>query len=207
MIERLKREIGFIYLQRTGGLTPPTTEPTMDPEGISRFKFELGRAKSYLEFGSGGTTLLADRKRISTVSVESDRFYAAKVASKLCGDTVEQLVVNLGINLEWGYPLRHTPKKGKKYASAPFLTDYKIADFILVDGRYRVACALESAKRAYDEGRQATLMFDDYSPRPEYHQIEAHLGSPEINGRSAIFRIGLKDIPISAIEAAYDDYR
>lgn len=196
----------FLYLQRVKGFDPPGDEPFMDPEGAARFKVELAKATRYLEFGSGGTTVIADRAGIETISVENDRFYARAVASRLAGGRVRQIVIDNGLTREWGFPLFPAPYKAEVYVGAPF-GRYPFPDFILVDGRYRVACALESARQAQLRGLVATLMFDDYLERPHYHAVEQHLGTPEMAGRAALFRIGSQVLPRAAVVDALRDSR
>lgn len=205
MFQTLRRLPAFLYHQRVKGFDPPGDEPWMDPEGAERFKHELSRCKRYVEFGSGGTTVLAERLGIPSISVESDRFYARAVASRLSSGCVEQIVVDLGLTGEWGTPLFNTPAKGRRYAEAPW--GGKFPDFILVDGRYRVACALESARRAYEEHCKATLLFDDYCTRPHYHVVERTLGKPEVAGRVAVFQIGRDPVLRETVEAMFSDRR
>ena len=178
----------------------------MDSERADRFKQELARARSYLEYGSGATTVLADRAGIEAVSVENDRFYAKAVAAELDGDRVRQIVVSTGLTREWGFALFPTIRKARAYVDAPFPSE-QFPDFILVDGRYRLACALACARRANLAGQSATLMFDDYVLRTEYHSVEDYLGVPELAGRAAIFRIGSRSVPLPAIEEALRDQR
>lgn len=196
----------FLYVQRVQGFDPPGDEPFMDPPGVERFKRELVKAAAYVEFGSGGTTVLADKAGIPSVSVESDRFYARAVAARLTGGNVRQVVVDLGLTREWGTPIFSTPAKAMKYVSAPF-GDGPFPDFVLVDGRYRVACALEAARRAQLAGRGATLMFDDYGLRSHYHAVEQFLGTPDMVGRAAFFRIGERPIPQEAVAGFLHDKR
>lgn len=196
----------FLYHQRIRGFDPPSDEPFMDPEGSARFKSELAKATRYLEFGSGGTTVLADRAGIDTISVENDRFYARAVASQLSGDTVTQIVVNTGATREWGFPLRADQQRAWDYISAASKA-FPLPDFILIDGRWRVACALERARLSHVCRHPATLMFDDYAGRPHYHSVEAHLGKPEMAGRAAIFLIGEQAIDETAAWNATDDPR
>ena len=206
MLSKARDLARFLYLQRVKGFAPPGDEPFMDPEGAARFKQELSRAGRYVEFGSGGTTVLADRAGIESVSIENDRFYARSVASRLQGNGVRQTVVSMGLNREWGFPLFPSPDKAWTYVSAPFGGD-PFPDFILVDGRYRVACALESARQAKQRRRSATLMFDDYGLRPHYHCVEEYLGAPEMAGRTALFQIGSQTVPSAAVKKALEDCR
>lgn len=196
----------FLYAQRIRGFDPPGDEPLMDPPGVERFKRELMRATSYVEFGSGGSTVLADRAGIPSISIESDRFYARVVASRLRGNNVRQIAVDMGLTGEWGSPIFSTPEKARRYVSAPFGSDL-FPDFVLVDGRYRMACALETARRANLAGKDVMLMLDDYGGRPHYHEVERHLGAPEMAGRTAIFRVGKQIISQEAVDAALLDKR
>lgn len=206
MVNKLRRALeiaAFLHTQRIRGFDPPGDEPFMDQESIDRFRQELARASGYLEFGSGGSTVLADQSGVPGVSVESDRFYARAVATRLTGK-IEQICVPAGITKEWGMPLFPSAIKGRRYTDAGFGRS-EFPDFILVDGRWRRACALRSAHEAHKRGKQATLMIDDYLHRPGYRRVEVLLGEPEMVGRSAIFRIGSRSIPSAAIDEALDD--
>lgn len=194
----------FIYLQRITGFAPPGDEPFMDAQGIARFKREVARARGYVEFGSGGSTVVVDRSGIPAVSVENDPYYAKAVASRLGQGSVRQVVTSMGITREWGFPLFPSKWAAWRYVTAPW-GGGPFPDFILVDGRYRVACALESARRARLAGATATLMFDDYAERPHYHVVEDYLGKPELDGRAAIFRIGDADIPETVVQRWLQD--
>lgn len=204
-LAELRELPAFIYLQRIKGFEPPGDEPWMDPPGAARFKLELAKATVYVEFGSGATTVLADRAGIPAISVESDRYYARVVAKRLTG-SVEQIVVPLGLTGPWGSPLRSTLLKGMTYAQAPYDRGL-IPDFILVDGRYRAACALIAANQAAVWGRHVTLMFDDYADRPWYHFIEEYLDPPERVGRAAIFKLSGRQVEPDVIEVACRDKR
>lgn len=194
----------FLYLQRFKGFPPPSDEPYMPSAEVTRFKDEIGRARYYVEFGSGGSTVYASRLGVKTISVENDKFYARAVSQKLYGKTVTQVVANMGITREWGMPLFPRVCNARRYVMAPWDTEC-FPDFILVDGRYRVACALESARRAHACNASAILMFDDYSMRPYYHIVEEYLGSPQLVGRAAIFQIGAQIVPPAVVEKWLED--
>ena len=200
--DKLKSLIGlarFLYVQRVRGFSPPGDEPLMDSAGVARFRSEVTRATRYVEFGSGGSTVMVDRLGIPAVSVENDRFYAKAVATRLGQGRVRQVVIPMGLTREWGFPLRPSPSAAARYVSAPW-EDGVFPDLILVDGRYRIACALESARRAFAAGARPLLMFDDYVPRPHYRVVEDHLGTPELDGRAALFRLGAADVPAGVVE-------
>ena len=178
------------------GFEPPNG-PLLDPETLRWLTAELGRTELYLEFGCGGTTVLANSLQVHTVSVESDAFYAQAVLRALPHPRYTQIVTpNMGMTGAWGMPLFFSRLKGGRYIDAPFsvLSD-NFPDLIFVDGRYRVGCALESARRAFRASRNARLLLDDYALRKEYHAVESYLGSPTRIGRSALFLVGTHDIP------------
>ncbi|MFM6950721.1 MAG: hypothetical protein ACKOW1_06855 [Novosphingobium sp.] len=117
-----------------------------------------------------------------------------------------QRVIRMGLTQAWGVPLFPKPRRAKAYVTAPWdLTPFP--DLILIDGRYRVACALEAARRAHASGATATLMFDDYATRPHYHPVERLLGSPEPAGRVALFRIGTAAVTEADVEPWLQDWR
>ena len=196
----------FIYTQRVTGFSAPGNVPFMPDEDVDLFKKEIAKANHYVEFGSGGSPVYASRLNVYTISVENDRFYADTVAKQLQGHNVRQIVRGMGIAGEWGMPVFPSARKARSYVTAPWEED-SFPQFILVDGRYRVACALESARRAHLAGASATLMLDDYTVRPFYHEIEKHLGVPQIGERAAIFRIGNQKITESDIEIWLKDPR
>lgn len=190
----------FFYVQRVRGFTPPS-RPHLDDQTIKWLSNELRATKLFLEFGCGGSTLLADKMAIPTMSVESDPFYAATVRSVLTHpETTQIIALDLGITREWGMPVFFSSKKGMRYASAPFrLLGSQAPDLILIDGRYRVACALRSAAHVVSVGSNSKMLVDDYVGRPAYHILEEFLGAPTMVGRAAIFSTGSRQIPTEAI--------
>ena len=71
---------------------------------------------------------------------------------------------------EWGWPLQPpAPVVAWRYWGAPWVAMPQ-ADFVLVDGRYRVACALAAHARLAPGGH---LAVHDFWPRPVYQQALA----------------------------------
>ena len=103
-------------------------------------------------------------------------------------------------------PILGKARKGPRYVHAPFdqLKD-AFPDLIFVDGRYRVACVLESARKAAEAHCKATVLLDDYESRPNYHVLEKHLGKPERIGRAASFMIGERSIPEDTVLSHIDN--
>lgn len=203
----------FLYQQRVAGFSVPA-EPQFDPPSTLLFFELLDQARGYLEFGAGGSTFAAARRGIETLSIESDPWFAAAVRQGLpAGARSRVLAAPIGFTREWGYPVfkRPTParlRRWRRYIEMPFEELARgggFPDLILVDGRFRRACALESARQAHLAGRTATLFFDDYAERTPYHAVEHYLGAPRMAGRAAVFRLGAAAIPQAAIEEAIRD--
>jgi len=207
-LRKVSALVRFLYVQRIKGFDPPGA-PLLDEESAAWLAERLKSTKLYLEFGSGGSTLLANRLGVPSITVESDRFYAATVR-KVLQNPEKALILtpDMGLTGEWGMPVFGKERKGPRYVSAPFgeLTD-GFPDLIFVDGRYRVACVLESARQAAQAHRAATVLMDDYEYRPHYHVLEQHLGKPGRVGRGATFSIGDRPIPDEVVSSHLTDPR
>jgi hypothetical protein len=198
----------FLYVQRIRGFDPPE-RPLLDDESGAWLAERLKSTKLFLEFGSGGSTVLANRLGVPSVTVESDPFYAATVRKVLPSPGKARIVTpRMGVTGEWGMPVLGKGRKGLRYVSAPFgQLKGSFPDLIFVDGRYRVACVLESARQAAVAHRTATVLLDDYVYRPHYHVLEQHLGTPERVGRDAIFFVGDRPIKEESVRSYLSDPR
>lgn len=207
-LREAREGLRFFYVQRVRGFEVPT-RPHLDPDTAEWFERRLRRTKLFLEFGSGGSTVLANALAVPSITVESDRFYGAAVRNAIInGDLTRIVIPKMGITGPWGMPMFFRRAKGPRYVTAPFeLIDETYPDFILVDGRYRVACALESARRVHMRGATAELMLDDYDGRPFYHVLESYLGTPKRIGRAAVFAIGNTRIPEDTVRVFITDPR
>ena len=206
---RFPPELGeFIYQQQEKGFEPPG-EPHFDTETAKFFRSKLEKARLYLEFGSGGSTLWADQLGIETISIEGDRFYAEVVRSALSPNTKVLVVApDLGITREWGIPLFLHIRKGRRYVTAPLpALGSRMPDLVLVDGRYRIAATLAVAHRAEQLGTATTIIVDDYFERDFYSDIEKWLGEPKAVGRSAVFETRGQRIPPRLISHYFTDWR
>ena len=183
------------------------TKPHMDDFTIARLTAELAKARYYVEFGSGGSTILADQMEVKTLTIESDAIYARAVRKGLKSGNVRVITKRIGPTGAWGYPLFNYPrslmqKLWRGYVMRPF-EEHLFPDLILVDGRFRIACALESARQANLRGATATLIVDDYESRSDYHEMEKQLGGPERVGRAAVFKIGKQKVqPLAFVHPA-----
>lgn len=204
---------------QTFGTVSAGKEPWLDPETKQWHRAALANSQSYLEFGSGGSTYLAATLGIPTIAVEGDHAFADAVRRQLpAGNKVTLISAPIGLTGPWGVPVPGSPTKSRvtrwrSYIDLPFAELGKsgrpFPDLVLVDGRFRRACALRTAYEAGKVGAKPTILFDDYyaDERAHYNRIEAILGAPERIGRSAIFRIDdATNVSQSAIDEAITDF-
>ena len=193
-LERVRALAELLYVQRIKGFQVPDA-PHFDPASQPFFLDCLDRARSYLEYGSGGSTVLAGRSGKVFTTVDSDRFFLDQVRRKVGDDGAAGrfIYADIGITGEWGYPLfrRITParlRRWRRYAELPFEGGGFTPDLILVDGRFRVACALVTT-RELRHLPGTTLLIDDYAGRPHYHEVERFAELLAMHGRMAEFAI------------------
>jgi len=202
------RDLKFFWIQRTGGFHIGA-EPMMDARSLEFFREALAASSVYLEFGSGGSSVLAARLGKRIVTVESDPFFLKAVVDRIRSEGHLDLSAQKFIHADigpvgpMGRPLFRWPfnyGKFRGYSSAPWepSVGMEAPDLILVDGRFRVACALkciQALKNSYD-----MMLVDDYS-RSEYRVIETFAKLDRMCGRMAVFRPG-PCLDASELEAA-----
>lgn len=177
-----------------------SAEPHLDATALGYFHDVLTKTTHYLEYGSGGSTLAAWQTATTVVTVDNDRRFLRAVIKSLNKATTKparssMLHVNTGMTKRWGVPLVTAPtprrlRRWRHYAAAPwaFLDANAIQpDTILVDGRFRVACVLESLLHLRD-GSACQLLVDDYVDRHDYAVVEAFADRVATHGRMVVLR-------------------
>lgn len=173
-------------------------EPHFDSESTAYFREQIAKARNYLEYGSGGSTILANQVVTNLVSVDSDASFLGDVRRKLDEHERRAMIklihVNIGLTEHWGMPVFTKPtrrrlRRWEEYAKAPwryFRTIGQQPDLVLVDGRFRVACVLESLL-SLSPLSTTQILLDDYVGRPHYDVVE-QFADIELAGRMAILR-------------------
>lgn len=173
----------------TGEGFPGTTQtmsipdaPAMPTPCIEFLGAAMRSSQTYLEYGSGGSTIMAARFPIkSIISVESDAAWLKAVEEKFEITSSNKKIlfplhINIGPTKSLGYPIDNSNwKEYWRYPIAPWDHCKNLAmepDLVLIDGRFRLACFLASLLNA-PAGCQ--ILFDDYSDRPHYHLAENFL--------------------------------
>ena len=118
----------------------------------------------YFEWGAGLTTVLSDGLARRVVSVEGSKDWYQKMTTEHAFRPNTMLrYVDIGPTKRFSWPLNAF--KGHAYVHA--IDDQPLQDVVLVDGRFRVACALAAHNRLSVNG---TVLVHDFERR-EYHVL------------------------------------
>lgn len=174
----------------------PRPELTMPEAEAARLRAAYAAASVILEYGSGGSTLVAAEmpgKRV--FSVESDRAWARRMRRWFAGNPaaegtrVDLIWADIGRTKEWGKPVDKSA--WRRFADYPLgvwsRDGFQAPDVVLVDGRFRVGCAIATALHVT---RPTVLLFDDYKGRKRLWDVERFIGAPvAMHGRMAEFNV------------------
>lgn len=218
-LHRAREYAEFLYLQQVKGFQVPD-RPDFDDATIQLFLEKVAHARRYLEFGCGASTVLAARHGVPLTTVDTDPKYLAAVRKKIVAasdyDAGKQRYIHgrIGLTEHWGAPVFRKPTpsrvaRWRAYIEAPWTGDVPAPDFILVDGRFRVACALNTIRRL-GGARDWELWLDDYEGRDHYAVVKEFAVLERMSGVTAIFkpREGVDREALDVeIEAAVRDFR
>ena len=167
-------------------------KPEMSSNEVKLFKKYLNTSTNYFEFGMGGSTVLANNTTniIKITCIESDIRWVNKVV-EFCKSP----------KITFHNPSFPTGRRGEPLNSLKNITESEkllwesysktinntneLYDLILVDGRFRVACALASHANLQPDG---FLLVHDYSTRKQYHSIEKFYNKIDEVERLTVFQ-------------------
>ena len=144
--------------------------PAMSAEEQALLAAAAAGRRAGLEFGCGGSTgLLLATGLPSLLSIDSDRAWLERVAAaNACAmgeGRLRLLHVDLGPTGPWGYPIDAASlPRWPAYWRDPWEAAGEV-DFVLIDGRFRVACALAGRPRL---ASGALLLVHDFWDRAVY---------------------------------------
>jgi hypothetical protein len=165
---------------------------------------------------------MAARAGKNVICVDSDPYFLKEVEAKIGNrrmnqQTLDFLYCDIGLTAHWGKPVFRKPtvlrlERWKQYPKLPWdlIARRQLAppDLILIDGRFRVACALTSFFHLQGHP-ETTVLVDDFVGRPHYAEIERFGTLVSCQGRMGVFqsrhctRAELEE----AIEASSSDWR
>lgn len=115
----------------------------------------------YFEWGSGFTTRVADRIAAKVTSIEGSRSWYEKMRKHSFSDRTDLVYVDVGRTGFVSWP--KNASGGREYIRSM----NEKQDVVLVDGRWRVACAVRAFSFLEEGGR---LMIHDFGRR-QYHSL------------------------------------
>jgi len=159
----------------------------------------MSQAKTYVEWGTGGSTQVAAAR-------VPGRMFSIEHAKPWCDKLLEDPIVNWAIStkqkllfncVDHSLPLKrwgkvaptHVQTLANVYVAAiDTMNIPKPVDLILVDGRFRVACTLYALLHGY-VGDSSVLVVDDFWDRPHYHKVLRFfdLASPRCAKATTVF--------------------
>lgn len=167
-------------------------KPIMPAVAVARLERALAESACYLEYGSGGSTAMANRLGVPvSISVESDKAWLDTLSAGLTlTPNVQRIFLHadIGPTREWGHPVNelkwrswhHYPLEAWRTCRTKGLDP----DVVLIDGRFRKACFYATLIF----GRPgATILFDDYENRPFYRDVEDYARPSAMHDRLAVF--------------------
>lgn len=129
-----------------------TLAPAMSGPEVDLLQSLLRSAENYVEFGGGGSTVLASNCVTGRITcVDSSRDWLSNVEAHCGPNTPRTFLADIGPLKDWGWPADDTKKADWPnyheaiWAAMPDVVD---ADTFLIDGRFRIACFLQVLLRA-----------------------------------------------------------
>jgi hypothetical protein len=185
----------------------------MTPAERAAYAGLLKDAPLVVEFGCGGSTLIACQAGVPrVVSIESDKAGLANIRNApVFAPFLDRLCLlhgDVGETGHWGHPIEPvTRAQAANYHSAfwSFLAPVKPRAVVLVDGRFRVACALRSL---LSTAPGSIVCFHDYKPRPYYHVLEEIFDPVSRVDDMAVFQtpaVFNRDYAIRLLDMSYAD--
>ncbi|WP_335944069.1 tetratricopeptide repeat protein [Pseudomonas sp. G166] len=184
----------------------PMQEPQVTfPEEVAAYLRRIySQASVILEYGSGGSTIIAARMPgKSVISVENDARWARDMQAWIANAELPTrpviYPVDVGETGQWARP--KNARAWKRFHTYPLRVwdepFFQEPDVILIDGRFRIACFVTAYLRA---SKPMIVLFDDYLDRPHYHVVERLLAPTEFVGRMARFDLRpLTEVPRSEL--------
>jgi hypothetical protein len=147
----------------------------MAPAERSLFESFLRCSRRYVEFGAGGSTYLAASLVAEAVTfLDSSKEWLERVRAECLAhdlSTKPKLThVDIGETGDWGVPVENAKKDLWPDYHTTIWSDPEAgrADLYLVDGRFRVACFMQTVLHAQSG---ALIAIHDFANRPYYHVV------------------------------------
>lgn len=192
----------------------PILYPFVMSNGEKRiFDAAIKRSKNYLEFGVGGSTLRAIQKSNAHIyAVESSSEWLSQVRKYQIFKNAEKhrlhvYSVDIGPTQKWGHPLPDNNREWFPAYSTKIFNeiDKDSLDLVLVDGRFRVACALQVILQCH-ANPSLQILFHDFWDREHYHVVLKYLDVVEKFDTLGLFTVK-RDIDMVEVENDFEAFK
>lgn len=208
----VKRQPRIIIDNSKADLSRPVAKPELTlPTSVAvHLRQVYAAANNILEYGSGGSTVLASEmqgKRIFTV--ENDLAWADKMRRYIAQEPHPSPAiihsVNTGPTAAWARPVDDSG--WRNFHAYPLSVwdrdDFVEPDVVLIDGRFRIACFVATFMKIK---KPTIVLFDDYADRDYYHVVERLAKPVKIIGRMAHFELLPTEIPREQLTWMIDSF-
>ncbi len=189
--------------------------PHMEQHEYSLFREISSNKTTFLEYGSGGSTIYLLKKKKDVFSVESNpEFYnymnSIDLVRKSQDKNLHYQLIDLGATNQWGKPLSDEKSSdwSAYYSKIWEQIDPAVdkLDLIFIDGRFRVSCCLFSILKLKEYNwKDPLIVMHDFWRRKHYHVVLNFLQEIQTAQNLACFRLK-DDIDVAAVRAALHDY-
>lgn len=205
-----EQKVSFYAMQTSGKLEGSNFPISLSDNERSFLLNQIKGAKNYMEFGSGGSTFLAlTQSNVAHItSVESDAGWLKYLRkwqeiTNAENKRLNFICVNIGKTGAWGVPIEEDKKLlWSDYSMAPFSSKSSY-DVIFIDGRFRVACALQAI---LNSNQNTKILMHDFNNRAHYHCILEFLDIVDTADMLALFKIK-KDCNKQRLLEMYEQYK
>lgn len=203
--------MGLIQTQQVSEIGPPLMAPE---EQSALARLMNGGVSRYLEFGMGGSTLLAARSGLQTiVAVDSDPGWVDRVrchpeiAPRVASNDAAILHADIGPVGRFGSPASpHYAARWPNYVRIPW-TEWgnrqAFPELVLVDGRFRVASCLSvvvaRSLMGHTTSDPLVLLHDIVPSRPQYRAVFGYFDVVESVCTLRVMRINRSADPMRAL--------
>lgn len=148
-------------------------DPFLSQNDVKLFYKYLDKASNFFEYGTGGTTYQASiRPNIKSITtVETDYIWFKQFKFLLEDKHIKCIYCEMDAKPNtWGNPGPNSTLEQYIHYSNQIkeVKSVNKIDFILIDGRFRVACCLKCFDVINEE---CLIAFDDFLNRKEYHIV------------------------------------
>jgi len=156
------------------------------------------KSKTYGEYGVGYSTLKVRNESMATIiAVETNENYLNQWRNDIKPKDTDILIYyDIGDIIGLGYPINYNRRNSFIGYFESIWTQESKPDFVLIDGRFRVACFLTSVLLA---NPGTMILFDDYD-REYYHVVEEIIKPSEVTLTQGLFIVPSTIDKVKAIE-------